>query len=196
MLSKLPVSITGTSPLLMHSTRGMNHADPLVKELRAATKKHASKKTDDDHEEIQRLEFALGMYHDAELGPYIPSEVLLATIRDGAKAQKLGKEVIRSVFLMEEKIRLGYKGPREVERLWARKEFVDTRSAKVGAARVLRTRPKFDSWSLTTVVHFDAEHIEESQLRRAIFAAGERVGLGDYRPRFGRFEVEFNVHSR
>jgi hypothetical protein len=192
MLTQLSIRVTGTAPLMMHSTQGMNPRDTLVKELKAVTKKPAQRKTDEDYEEIQRLEFLLGIYHHPTDGPYIPAEMLLAVVRDGGKANKMGKEISRSVFLDRERLPLQYKGPRDLAGLWDNSAFSDVRAAKVGKAQVMRTRPKFDEWAFDATLHYDNDHLEDGQLRRAIETAGSRVGLGDFRPRFGRFEVAFN----
>ncbi len=186
----LHVRCVGRTALLMHATTGMDVTHPLVKEMRALTKKHASKKTEEDVIEIQRLEFALGIYHDGDR-PVISADMVLAAVRDGAKAMRLGKEVERSVFLAEEAVPLEYEGPKSVSALWKNKRFVDSRTVKVGAARVLRTRPKFEAWSLSFALEYDPDHLDRDALERAVVNAGSRVGLGDYRPRYGRFDVEF-----
>ncbi len=190
MLSEMSVKVTGTSPLLMHSTRGMDTSDPLVRDLKALTSKHAKKKTDEDLLEIQRLEFVLGLYHDGKT-PILPADMVLAGVRDGAKAQRLGSEVTRSVFMGVEAVPLEYSGPKDVKALWKDRRFVDVRSVKVGQSRVMRTRPVFNEWAASFVLSFDEDHLDRDALQRAVRTAGERVGFGDYRPRYGRFNVEF-----
>jgi len=182
------VTITGINAILMHSTASMDPSNPIGKAMKAITKKHASKKTDEDIVELQRLEFEAGMYFDDKVGPYIPSEMMFASIRDGGKAQRLGSEVTRSILLVEEKIPLQYVGPRTLKGLW-KGGFYDTRSVKVGASRIMRTRPCFPSWSAEFSVQFDPDHLDPDQLDFCILNAGARVGLGDYRPRFGRFSA-------
>jgi len=188
MLTKT-VKMTGTSPLLMHATTSIDTTHPLSRELKAITSKHSSKKTDDDLAEMKRLEFIMGMYFDDHIGPYLPGEMLQACIRDGGKANRLGSEVTRSVLVIEDKAPLIYSGPRDMKKLWE-KGFSDTRSVKVGQSRVLRTRPYFSQWAVEFTVSLDEEHLDPHLFVDCVSNAGLRVGLGDYRPRFGRFTAE------
>lgn len=183
------VTLTGTSGLMMHSTTTLNRMHPLSKQIAALTKKQSGSKTDDDLIELQRLEFMAGLYIDDKIGPYISTDMLLATIRDGGKAQKLGSEVTRSVFIDERMCPLEYVGPRTAKGLWE-KGFYDVRSVKVGASRVSRCRPFFADWKVSFTVIFDPEYLDPDKMDFCIENAGARVGLGDYRPRYGRFSAE------
>lgn len=183
------VTLTGVTGLIMHSTTTLNPMHPISKQIKAATSKKSSTRTDDDHIELQRLEFMAGLYIDEKAGPHIPTDMLLATIRDGGKAQKLGAEVTRSVFIEERICPLDYEGPRTAKGLWD-KGFYDVRSVKVGAARVSRCRPIFQDWKVHFTIVYDPEHLDPAQMTFCIENAGARVGLGDYRPRYGRFDAE------
>jgi hypothetical protein len=68
--------------------------------------------------------------------------------------------------------------------------IVDQRPVIIGKARILRARPRFDEWSATFTINYDQQLIKEPRLIVDILAdAGSRIGVGDYRPRFGRFRV-------
>ena len=188
MISKT-VKLTGTSPLLMHSTTSIDTTHPLSRDLKRIQPKNSPRKTVEARPEMRRLRFVMGMYFDDQIGPYLPGEMLQACIRDGGKANRLGSEVTRSVLVVEDKAPLIYTGPRDLKSLWA-KGFSDTRSVKVGQARVLRTRPYFAQWAVEFTVSLDEEHLDPHLLKGCIENAGLRVGLGDYRPRFGRFTAE------
>ena len=72
------------------------------------------------------------------------------------------------------------------------RSWVDQRSVKVGTARLIRTRPVFDEWSLD--VEF-LSHVEPAFYERWLDTAGRSIGLGDYRLQrgglFGRFRVVY-----
>ncbi len=53
----------------------------------------------------------------------------------------------------------------------------------------MRTRPIFDEWTAVIEVEHDDEILSEEQLHQVLVAAGQQVGIGDWRPRFGRFSV-------
>jgi hypothetical protein len=84
-----------------------------------------------------------------------------------------------------------YDGPRDVASMFTDDRFRFRRSLKVGQARIMRMRPMIPTgWSLRFSAEFDESIIERSQLVTAMQEAGSLVGLGDWRPKFGRFEVE------
>ena len=73
--------------------------------------------------------------------------------------------------------------------LWKKPAFQDQRMVVVGRARVTRTRPIFHEWGLELTVSYDPEIVDREHVIEAMQTAGRFVGLGDYRPKFGRFEV-------
>ncbi len=183
----LKLRFTGTSPLLMHSDRGANPLDELVQAHKKITSKR--KKTDDDHYAMAWSEYNISIYHDEKLGPYLPAKNIDATIIEGARKNKLGKTFASSARCVSERIKLIYDGPKEIKALYDAK-FVDIRSVGVGQARIMRVRPLFTSWAAEFDFAYDESEIEESSIILAAETAGRLVGIGDYRPRFGRFEVE------
>lgn len=182
---------SGAGSMLMHSDRGVNPLDPLTIELKKLTA--TRKKTEEIHGQVMRLEWELGMYFDAELGPYIPTTNLRNVIVEGAKFAKLGATVKRAVHVVDEFTRLDYEGPRDIETMWKAGSFRDVRSVVVGTSRVMRCRPVFRRWSVTFPLMFDAEVIERAALVSAAEQGGSLIGLGDFRPAnggpFGRFTV-------
>ena len=67
---------------------------------------------------------------------------------------------------------------------------IDSRPVRIGRARVVRSRPHLPNWSLTFAVQLiDADAVPGEVLNSILVAAGQSVGIGDYRPRFGRFSV-------
>jgi len=60
---------------------------------------------------------------------------------------------------------------------------------RVGQARIMRTRPVFNQWACQFTVYYDDEQVNEVDVIRAIEDAGTKSGVGDFRPRFGRFEI-------
>jgi hypothetical protein len=55
-------------------------------------------------------------------------------------------------------------------------------------------RPRFDDWRLDLTLHIERDLWSPAQVRDLITTAGQRVGLGDFRPErggpFGRFAIE------
>jgi hypothetical protein len=184
------IRITGVTPLLMHSTRGMSPTDSLALRQKELSKKR--NKTDQDHLEMNRLDAMLGLYwDDLACGVYLPGTNIEAAIRDGAKRSKLGKAVTQAVNVLDMRI------PLDVGRTFSKiddvvdsPEYVFETTVKVGQARVLRCRPKFDRWSCVVDLTVNDEVMNERDVLNAAQVAGRIMGIGDFRPRFGRFNVE------
>jgi hypothetical protein len=54
----------------------------------------------------------------------------------------------------------------------------------------MRTRPRFNRWSIEFDLLFDPEQIDRSDVLAIAADAGSKIGMMDFRPRFGRFRVE------
>lgn len=179
------ITLHGTAGLLMHSARLSNPLDPAAKALKKVSAKRS--KTDDDHEEMARLEHAGGLYHDIDLGPYIPGENIARALVDGAKLSKRGVKVTRGVFISSDINPLSYDGPRDIDGLWKDGRFRHMASVKVGTARVMRCRPFFQNWALEATGILDPSVLELDEIADIATTAGQMIGLGDWRPRYGRF---------
>ena len=67
---------------------------------------------------------------------------------------------------------------------------VDTRRAKVQGRACMRSRPRLDKWQATfDATVLDSDAIPDEVLNQVFVEAGQKVGVLDYRPRFGRFMV-------
>ena len=109
---------------------------------------------------------------------------------EGGKIHKLGTALKRAALVVEDTVPVAYDGPKTPEKLFANKAFVDMRSVKLnGKTKITRCRPIFKDWSLTFSLAYDENSIQRSEIDQCLTSAGMMVGLGDYRPRFGRFEV-------
>lgn len=179
------ITIEGTAPLLMHNARLSNPLDPAAKALKAVTSKRT--KTDDDHATIARLEHAGSLYLDSDIGPYMPGENIARCLIDGARVTKAGVKVTRGVFISSDVNPLAYKGPRDADGLWNDENFRHMASAKIGTARTMRCRPMFRQWRTQANGLLDTTVLSLEELRSITETAGAMVGLGDWRPRFGRF---------
>lgn len=179
-------ALEGVAPLLMHDSRGV---DPLFAGTQALAKLTAvRKKTVQDHEAIAQAEWNLALWQ-REGEVVIPARHVMAMLRDGARKSKRGKDVQVACFV-EADVPLEYEGPRDLDALYGCGRFVDRSVVRVQSARVVRTRPRFDAWGARVEVGVFADLMDPEAVVEAMRIAGERVGLGDYRPFYGRFAVE------
>ena len=66
---------------------------------------------------------------------------------------------------------------------------IDSRPVVIQRARVMRHRPLLKDWELTFDIAVIDDGIPMEVLNKILQRAGEQIGIGDYRPRFGRFIV-------
>lgn len=165
----------------MHSDRA---TDPLSREAQWLSEVSGKRrKTKAGIVEFARREFHCSLYLDPAGRPTIPVDNVHSCLYAAARRRKEGP-MFSDPFTVAS-ARFDFDGPDDPDALWEQQErFVDRRSVKVGTSRVIRTRAKYPEWSLS----ISAEHDPE--------IAGNRIGLGDYRPQrgglLGRFEAKVN----
>ena len=163
--------ITGTSPLLMHRFP--------MEEITAIEKKPKEEQAE------------IAAYRDPDTEElYIPGMafqrclVAAAVYSKGKGRASLQKPVAASVLVAPERAGLGVK------------DFnIDSRAVVIRATkgRIIRHRPRLETWSASFNITYDDELLTEGQLRQVVDDGGSRVGLLDFRPEkkgpFGRFMV-------
>jgi hypothetical protein len=187
---RVRITLEGTTSLLCHNARLANPLDPLVRQMKAISSKR--KKTDDDLERLARLEFEGGLYFD-DSGPHVPGANIEKSIVEGARITRQGKQVERGLFITDDEVPLIYSGPRGVDELWADESRRSMMSVKVGTNRVMRCRPMFRTWKLEAHGEMDPAQLNLDVLEGIVTDAGAMVGLGDYRPRYGRYTATVDV---
>jgi len=186
MINKYEINLTGITPLLMHSTRGVNPLDPDAQTLKKLTSKR--KKTEEDLYEIMRLEYKLNAYYNDEIGFYIPAEVIEGCIREGGKANKNGKNIQLALRVVEELVPLKHDGSNNIDELYKDNNFKDVRYVTVQRGKIIRTRPRFNRWWLSFTIEVNSDILAQEDLITALDQAGTRAGIGDYRIRYGKFQ--------
>jgi hypothetical protein len=174
--------IQGLSPLLMHR---FSEQDRAQIESRSS---HATARRSPE-EAAESAAYRLPS-NGAPGSLYIPAENLLAAIRRAAALRKIGRRsavaaVCAGVFIEPDRLDLGT----------CRYE-VDARAVVIAATkgRVMRYRPRLNSWKLQFILLYDEDLIPSEELIHDIVAdTGTKIGLGDFRPErrgpFGRFAV-------
>lgn len=171
-MKKVKVKLKSSCPLLMNRFAVEDQDD----DVRAKRKDEKF----DSTEEAKKAS-----YFDQKLGFYIPSSHIEGCLKKAAsdfklKGHKTYKDtILGSVFVEDEKLPLN-------RQEW---DEIDRRAAKVQTARIVRSRPRFNTWELTFAMLFDDERITTDVLRQILSEAGATKGIGDYRPKFGRFKV-------
>lgn len=162
-------------------------ADPLnkfSKDLKRVSGKRA--KTDADFAEMAKIEWYASLYvDDGKL--CIPMEVLEAALVEGAKKQKLGKQTQSTLFVTGNAI-LHFDGDKlTADELWERGANRLTTGVRIQRNRVMRTRPRIEKWWCEAEVQFDDKILDPAKITEIVTTTGREIGIGDWRPKFGRF---------
>jgi hypothetical protein len=95
-----------------------------------------------------------------------------------------------NIFIDPVEIPHGYKVPSELDCDADKPLYLDMRPVVVMRSRVVRIRPTFKpGWSLSFTINVIDDELPFEILNDALTLAGKAVGIGDFRPKFGRFMV-------
>lgn len=180
------VTITGTTPLVMHNVQLADKENAFAKAIAEITSKRS--KTPSDELEIGHLEFLGALYYDKDIGIHMPTWNVIACIGQAATVYRLGKDVFRAIAPMTDRVPLIYDGPREPEKLWAKPEFRFRKSVGVQRAKITRVRPIFRQWGLELDLTLAEDVLSPDDFLRVVTLAGRSQGLLDARKLgYGRF---------
>lgn len=173
------VDLEGTSPILFH--RWSNEA---VAEKSAAAKGSKSKKEDNVESYVYRCA-------DGTIG--IPGTYLVGSMidpRNGAAKYRQDPRSPRKSAL--DLFRAGVVALTDVASLGkADWDYLDARRVTVQRSAITRVRPAFMAgWRATFLLSvLTPEYIPPALLLDVLTQAGRLVGVGDFRPTFGRFQI-------
>jgi len=176
-MKKVKVKIKGVAPLLQNRFPEEEHG---------ANKVTGKKKVYIPQEEAEKA-----LYRDKKTEEIVhPTEHIFgALIKAGTafkfEGKKTFKDIIKAGLIVE---------PEYVPLNKKKWDEIDTRPVVIQRARVMKWRPRFNQWKIEFEIQIlDDENISIPLLKQILERAGTYHGIGDYRPRFGRFMVtEFN----
>lgn len=192
-MKTVTIKIAGMRPLVMHNGQLADPTNVYTRAIKKIISKGSKKLTDSDYEERDRLEWLGGLYWSDELKAIaIPSDNFERCIQDGAKKNRLGKDFAAAVFLQDAEVVIHHRlSGKTKEAIATDPGFTIRKGVKVQLARIIRVRPMVPTgWTATFTIEFDDTIVNRAQVVTATEEAGALVGLGDHRPKFGRFSVE------
>lgn len=179
--------------MVMHNGLLADPMYPYTLAIKKITSKGSKKLTEHDYAERDRLEWEGGLYWSEEIGGFaLPSDNLERCIQEGAKKNRLGKDFAAAVFVQETEVEVKHRlTGKTKERIYAEPTYTIRKGVKVQLARIIRIRPLVPTgWNMEFTVEFDESIVNKQAVTTALTEAGSLVGLGDWRPKFGRFSVE------
>lgn len=172
---RVEVTIEGTADFLFH-----RWSTDDVEAKSTAAKGSKAKKTDNLESYVYRTK-------SGELS--IPGEYLRQAIIGAAKFLQDPRSPRKSAMDL---FKAGVVSLTDVASLGKKKwDYEDRRRVQIQRNGVTRTRPAMQAgWKVTFLLQvLVPEYIDSSLLNSAIAQAGRLVGIGDFRPTFGRFAV-------
>lgn len=182
---RVSVTVTGSSAILFHRWQ----SDAVDAKAAAAKGSHA-KKTDDVESYVWR---------DADNQICLPGEYLRGSLidpRNGAakyrqdprSPRKSALDLFRASVISLTDLAPITKADGTVATAW---DYLDRRRVTVQRAGVTRERPAFaEGWSATVLFMCQSPtYVSPQVLAETLNQAGRLVGVGDFRPSFGRFVV-------
>lgn len=198
-MKTLKVTLTGYRPLLMHSANMIDPDNEHVRKLGELQRqlKKLKKEDVDGREEIRRdiekVEWLGSLYWKEDVGIYLPGDNITACIVAGARKSKSGKQAEQGLVPIDDAPITTVCKTTDLEALHKRKEFQFRSPVRIPpktGSRLMKVRPMVPTgWTASIVIEYDI--IPTSDLKEAITDAGATIGLGDWRPKFGRFSCEF-----
>jgi len=191
-LPEIKIHMQGVSPLLCHNGQTADPRNTYAKAMKAVSSKR--KKTDADFDELARLEWLAGIYRSAD-DLVIPDYVIESAMIAGAKKSKRGPQAKCGMFFTEHAL-LEFDGKPDainddtLAGMFESGQFTHTIGVRVGMAKVMRTRPIFRNWSCIAIAQYDPDVLNLRDIEEIAADAGKLVGIGDWRPKHGRFLAE------
>ncbi len=192
-MKTLTCTITGVRPMLMNNGEMADPINPIVEAKKKLTSKGSRKLTLADYQEIDRLSWLGALYWSDKLNKVVvPSDNIEAMVVEGARKARKGKDALAAMFCTEAEIVVEHQMVGKTrEQIYANPEYTLRKGVKQQKNRIIRVRPRIPQWSLTFELEYDETVINGKDLKQAIIEAGAVVGLGDWRPKYGRFTAEF-----
>lgn len=183
------VTIQGESPLLCN-----RFTDEAMEKIAKGSSAVATAKSNG----TPREQAEKRLYVDSDGRPVIPGPNVYRSIIDAGRFHKAGKEKITTqksslvpagIWLTD--IECALSNPDTKAPSWEVDQRMVVNPATGG--RMIAYRPRFDSWRLSFTLQVDDQMFGESIVRALVDDAGQKIGLGDFRPArkgpFGRFKV-------
>jgi hypothetical protein len=178
--------VVGTAPLMQHRFPIPDLADMSS----GATLKTGSK---DYSKEWHEYLYVTGKGMVYQPATHFEAAMANAAVnfRIKGRGRKTYKDLFKAaVFVNPEQILHGIAAPDELDTDADKPLYLDMRPVVVSRSRVVRIRPTFaPGWELEFGIEVMDDQIAAELVQDVLALAGKTVGIGDFRPKFGRFSV-------
>lgn len=189
---KFKITVKGAKSLIMHSSQTADPTNKFAKALKKVSSKRS--KTDEDFEEMSRIEYVAGQYRDTKTYPstfglYMPTECFTACLINAGKKIKHGRGSMKAavtgiMFDNEHGFPLKTKW-KSYEAMEADPDSWFKKIVNVQGSKVVRTRVLIPEWSFEVTGELEVSVCDFDMLQELLNVAGRLIGLGDWRPSSG-----------
>lgn len=183
---KVNVEIEGVAPLLQHQFPLPDYAE-LMKGGKIKT---------GEKDYTQEWRKALYVNQDGEVyqpGSHIEGCMIkaAASFKIQGRGNKTYKDLFSgNIFVNPDEILHGIAEPENLDTDGDKLLYLDMRPVVIQRARIVRIRPCFKTgWKLQFKIQCTDAQIQHNVVLDVLALGGKVVGIGDYRPKFGRFSV-------
>lgn len=183
----IDVKVKGTAPLLQH-----RFPMPDLETMSKGGKQHTG--AVDYTKEWKDYFYANAKGEIYQPASHIEGAMIKAAVnfKITGKGRKTYKDLFRAaVFVTPDEIpHDGFTVPDELDTDADKPLYLDMRPVVIQRSRVVRIRPAFRmGWELKFAIEVLDDQIAPELIQDVLTLAGKTVGIGDHRPRFGRFSV-------
>lgn len=179
------VGVKGVSPLLQH-----RFPMPDLSTMGKGSKKQTG--ATDYSEEWKQYFYANG-HGIFQPAVHFESAMIAAAVnfKITGKRGKTYKDLFKAaVFVTPDEILHNMEVPDHLDTDGDKTLYLDARPVVINRARIVRLRPAFKpGWELEFTIEVMDDTLHPELVNDVLTLAGKTVGVGDYRPRFGRFMV-------
>jgi len=183
---QIECTIKGVAPLMQH-----RYPLPDLASMSKGGKKSTGEK--DYSQEWREYLYVNAAGHIYQPSSHIEGAMIKAAVgfKVTGKRGKTYKDLFSAnVFVDPVEILHGVDAPEELDADGDKVLYLDMRPVVVSRQRVVRLRPTFKSgWELSFTINVIDDEVPENVVNDVLLLAGKTVGIGDFRPKFGRFMV-------
>lgn len=178
--------IVGVAPVLQHRFPMPSLADL----SRGGTKSTGAKDYSDEWKASLYMDESRNLYHPSS---HIEGCMIkaAASFKITGKRGKSYKDLfLGNVIVTPDRIPYEMQVPEELDLDADKPIYLDMRPVIIQRARVIRLRPALKAgWKLAFSIGVIDDQIPFEIVNEVLILAGKTIGIGDYRPKFGRFMV-------
>lgn len=179
--------IKGRTRHTQHNPQSVNPRNNYAKMMKAITSKR--KKTDEDHEELARLEWESSLY--LKNGKVVvPGDLLEGALCEAGRKSRTGADV-RAGLWSPGYWELDFPGKdRPLDQIMEDENHFYVTRVGIKTSSIMRTRASFPEWSLKFKVCYLKDIFSERDIYNLVEVLGYLVGLSDCRTKMGgRFDI-------